>query len=162
MLLAAMEMQHMPITPDAIVQWLASFHSQYPFVGLLLLMMMLDVITGLLAAFIAKTLSSTTSWNGMGRKVIMLMAVGMGTALEPYSASIPLGRLIAVFYTVTEGLSILENMARSGVPIPQQLREALEKLGSNQQTTTTTTATASITTVTEPAERNTNPAKGPE
>ena len=130
MLLAATEM---PPMPDSIVVWLTWFHGQYPFVGLLLVMMMLDVFTGLIAAFIERTLSSTTSWVGMGRKVIMLMAVGMGTALEPYSGQIPMGRLIAVFYTFTEGLSIVENMARSGVPIPQQLREALAKIGSPGQ-----------------------------
>lgn len=123
----------MPVSADPIVQWLAWFHSQYPFVGLLLLMMMIDVGTGLFAAFAEKTLSSSTSWIGMCKKVIMLMAVGMGTAIEPYSGGLPLGRLVAMFYTFTEGLSILENMARCGVPIPNQLREVLEKLGSNQK-----------------------------
>lgn len=127
-----------PVSPDVIVRWLSWFHSQYPFVGILLLLMMLDVMTGLIAAFIEKTLSSTASWRGMGRKVIMLSAVGMGMALEstPYSAGIPLGRLIAVFYTVTEGLSIMENMARSGVPIPQALRDALAKIGSGDKAST--------------------------
>lgn len=121
-----------PVPPDFIVQRLMWFHGQYPFVGLLLLMMMLDVLTGLTAAFIAKKLSSAASWNGMGKKVLILAAVGMGTAMEPYAAGLPLGRLVAVFYTVTEGLSILENLSRAGVPIPQQLRDALEKLSAEK------------------------------
>ena len=52
--------------------------------------------------------------------------------MEPYAAGLPLGRLVAVFYTVTEGLSILENLSRAGVPIPQQLRDALEKLSAEK------------------------------
>lgn len=135
----------MKVTPDSIVMWLSWFHNQYPFIGILLIMMMIDVITGVIAAFIGKNLNSSTSWNGMGRKVIMLMAVGMGTALEPYSGSLPLGRLIAVFYTFTEGISIMENMARSGVPVPAQLRDALEKYGSSQRGSAAVAANQSVT-----------------
>ncbi len=128
------EPQHM----DFIVAWLAWGHNQYPFIGQLLLVMMLDVITGLIAAFITKTLSSSVGYNGVGRKVIMLMAVAMGVILEPFANGIPLGKLVAVFYTLTEGLSILENMSRSGVPIPAVLADALEKIRSNNKKATET------------------------
>lgn len=118
-------------TSDSIIIWLTWFHNQYPFIGLLMVLMMLDVLTGLFAAFIAKTLNSSVSWSGMCKKVVMILAVGMGAALEPYSGSIPLGKLIAVFYTFHEGLSVMENMSRAGVPIPSQLRDALEKYGTS-------------------------------
>lgn len=126
---------------DFIVQWLSWGHNQYPFVGQLLLVMMLDVVTGLIAAFITKTLSSSTGYTGVGRKVIMLMAVAMGVILEPFTNGIPLGKLVAVFYTLTEGLSVVENMARSGVPIPTVLAETLEKLRTSNRSTKETQLT---------------------
>ena len=113
---------------DFIVTWLSWIHAQYPFVGQLLLLMMLDIVTGLVAAFITRTVNSSTGYAGMGRKVIILTAVAVGVILEPLANGIPLGKLVAVFYTFTEGISIVENVGRSGVPIPSVLTQALEKL----------------------------------
>ena len=115
-----------PVEPDWIMKGLAWFHRQFPFVGILAFMMMADVISGLIAARIERTLSSATSWKGMGKKVLMMLAVAVGTILEPFTGDMPWGKLVAVFYTVTEGLSILENLKRSGVPIPQALADAFE------------------------------------
>lgn len=112
--------------PDYIVQWLIWVHRQYPFVGTLCWVMLIDVITGLVAGSRECGLSSQVSWFGMGKKVLMLLAVALGLILEPHSG-MPLGQLIAVFYTVTEGISVIENLDRAGVPVPQQLREALEQ-----------------------------------
>ena len=67
-----------PVPPDFIVQGLMWFHGQYPFVGLLLLMMMLDVLTGLTAAFIAKKLSERGQLSGMGKKVLIRQRSGWG------------------------------------------------------------------------------------
>lgn len=118
--------------PDFIVRWITIMHEQYPFVGVLLVMMMIDVITGLIAASKGQGLSSQVSWSGMGKKVLMLLAVAMGLILEPHSG-LPLGQLVAVFYTCTEGISILENMTRAGLPVPQQLRDALAQYGAKQR-----------------------------
>lgn len=114
--------------PDFIVQWLHTFHNSYPFVGQLFLIMLLDVVSGILAACMAKNVSSTTCWGGMIRKAIMLIIVGLGVILEPYAQDVPLGKMIALCFTVVEGLSILENAARAGVPIPLVITDTLDKL----------------------------------
>jgi len=118
------------VNTDSIVLWIARLHNEYPTVGLLLVLMALDVVTGLFAASIAKQLNSQFSWNGMCKKVQMVLAVGMGTALEPYAGDIPLGKVIAVFYSFTETISIVENFKRSGIPIPRILQTVLDRFQS--------------------------------
>ena len=115
------------MNPDFIVTWIARLHNEYPTVGLLLILMALDVLTGLFAASIEKKLNSRFSWDGMCKKVQMVLAVGMGTALEPYAGDIPLGKVIAVFYSFTETISIVENFKRSGIPIPKVLQTVLDR-----------------------------------
>ena len=123
------------VIPDSIVTWIASFQGQFPLIGILLILMLIDIVTGIIAAFIAKTISSSASWSGMGKKVITLLAVAMGAVIEPY-AGIPLGGAISLFYIVTEGISITENMDRAGVPVPPPLRDALAKFRDSQKPTT--------------------------
>lgn len=119
-------------TPDAIVRVIAWINAQFPFVGTLLLVMLIDVLTGLCAAIITKTVSSSVSWRGMGRKVIMLLEIGLGAVLEPFAGDIPLSKLVAGCFMVTEIISITENSARAGVPIPKAFRDVLEKLRTHE------------------------------
>lgn len=113
---------------DAIVQWIAYLHNSYPIVGALLVLMLLDVMVGLAAAFVTKSVSSTVSYKGMVRKVIMLLLVAVASVLDPYAGDIPVSKLTAMFFIATEGISILENAKRAGVPIPDWLGEVLAKL----------------------------------
>ena len=123
--------------PDVIVEWLSWGHNQYPFVGQLLIMMMLDILTGIAAGIVTRKLCSTISQAGAGRKIIMLLAVVTGVIIEPYTGGIPTGKLVAVFYTFTEGISILENLGRAGVPIPKVLADMLIKLKESAPESTT-------------------------
>jgi len=118
---------------DSIVQWLAEAHAAYPIVGALVLMMLLDVLAGICAAVVTRSVSSTVSYRGMARKAIMLILVGVGAALEPYSSGLPLSRLVAMAFLVTEAISILENAARAGVPVPALLQDLLIKLKSGEK-----------------------------
>lgn len=97
------------------------------FLGTLLVLMVCDVAVGTIAAWITKRISSLTSFRGMGKKVIMLIAVGAGAAIGRES-NMPLAQIIAGYYCVTEMWSILENMAKAGIPFPEQVTAALEKL----------------------------------
>ena len=89
--------------------------------------MVCDVAIGTLVGWITKQISSTTSFSGIGKKVIMLIAVGVGAAVGK-EANMPLAQIIAGYYCITETWSIIENMAKAGVPFPEQVMEALEKL----------------------------------
>ena len=131
---------------DSIVSWLAWGHGQYPIVGILILMMGLDVAVGLCAAVITRSVSATVSQNGMTRKVIMLLLVGVGAVLEPYAGELPLSKLIAMAFIATEGISIVKNSARAGVPVPQQLIDVLTKLESTDKPAVTdATANQTVT-----------------
>lgn len=96
-------------------------------VQLLIALMILDIATGLLAGYISKELSSDVSFRGMAKKAIALLLVAGGQLLEP-TVGLPLSEAIAGFYAMHELLSVLENAARAGLPVPQILKDALAKL----------------------------------
>ena len=123
------------MSPDFIVKFIAWFHNSYPFVGQLFVVMTFDVLTGISAACITRKLNSSTGYNGMLRKAVMMLVVGLGIVLEPYAQDVPLGKMIALYFTFVEGLSILENVARAGVPVPPIIRDTLEKLRTSDNAT---------------------------
>ena len=101
-----------------------------PTVLALLVLQAIDVITGLMAGYITKSLDSKVSYVGLMRKALVLTAVAgssyLGAALQlPAPDMIPTA--IAGFYAMHEGLSVLENLTRAGVPIPDQLKNAMRK-----------------------------------
>jgi toxin secretion/phage lysis holin len=117
--------------PEQISPWLkvaVDWLRGQPVVVALILLMFADVVTGICCSIAKRTLSSSTSWRGMSRKAMMLLIVGVGAILEPLAQGIPLAKLIALFYIATEVLSITENAAIMGVPLPKVLIDLLIKL----------------------------------
>ena len=97
-------------------------------VKLLLFLMTLDFLTGLIAAAMEKKLSSDVGRIGLGKKSLVLIIVAAVHLVAHYSGiGFDLGSLVAMAYAVNEMVSITENSARAGVPIPPQLLEFLEK-----------------------------------
>lgn len=102
----------------------------------LILLMFLDIASGFIAAGIHKKLSSAVSWQGIGRKTLVLLTVATAAVIERYlDLDLPVSftTAIALFYCAHEGLSILENVAKAGVPIPRALRDALARLNGTQE-----------------------------
>ncbi len=100
------------------------------------LLMLLDILTGYISAGIRGKLSSQVSWQGIGRKALTLLMVATAWVVEsflPIDLSISLTSGIALFYCAHEGLSILENVAEAGVPVPRVLRNALERVKQDQE-----------------------------
>ncbi|MCW5939898.1 MAG: phage holin family protein [Fimbriimonadaceae bacterium] len=95
----------------------------------LLVLMACDVLMGLLIAFGRKEVSSSVSRVGMARKAAVLLVVAVAYLVETYVQT-PVGLATAAFFALTEALSVVENAARLGVPIPGFLRAALAKLRS--------------------------------
>ena len=96
----------------------------------LVIFMALDYITGLMCAIMDKKLSSTVGFKGICKKVLILMLVGVANILDIHvvgQGSALRGAVIA-FYLSNEGLSLLENAAYIGLPIPEKLRDILEQL----------------------------------
>lgn len=120
-------MEGTSINYDFISTQLFSLATSVAFTGTLLVLMMCDIAIGTIVAWTDKKISSSTSFHGIGKKVIMLIAVGVGAAVGK-EANMPLGHIIAGYYCVTELWSIVENMAMAGVPFPPQVVDVLEKL----------------------------------
>ena len=91
----------------------------------LIVLMTLDYITGVMCAIVDKKLSSAVGFKG-----IILMLVGVANIIDLHvvgSGSALRGAVIC-FYMSYEGLSLLENAAYIGLPIPDKLKDILEQL----------------------------------
>ena len=103
----------------------------------LVVFMALDYVTGIMCAIVDKKLSSAVGFKGICKKVLILMLVGVANILDVHvvgQGSALRGALIA-FYLSNEGLSLLENAAYIGLPIPDKLREILEQLHNREDKT---------------------------
>jgi len=90
----------------------------------------IDYLTGITCAVIDKELSSEVGFKGLFRKILIFIMVGVGHILDNLiigDGSV-LRTAVIFFYLSNEGISILENAARVGSPIPQKLRDILAQL----------------------------------
>ena len=96
----------------------------------LIVLMSLDYISGVMCAVMDKNLSSAVGFRGIAKKVLILMLVGVANILDIHvvgEGSALRGAVIA-FYMSNEGLSLLENAAHIGLPVPDPLKNALAQL----------------------------------
>lgn len=96
----------------------------------LIVFILMDYITGVIAAAIKRELSSEVGAKGIAKKVGELILVGVGNVLDRQilQHGAAMRTLVIFFYVANEGLSILENLGRIGVPYPKQLKDFLKKL----------------------------------
>ena len=91
---------------------------------------LIDYITGVMCAIVDKNLSSAVGFKGICRKVLIFTLVGIGNIVDVYvlgEAGV-LRTAVIFFYLSNEGVSLLENSAHLGLPIPEKLKEVLEQL----------------------------------
>ena len=103
----------------------------------LIVLMTLDYVSGVMCAIIDKKLSSAVGFKGVCKKVFILMLVGVAHIIDLHvvgTGSALLGAVIC-FYMSNEGLSLLENAAHIGLPIPDKLRDILAQLHDKERTT---------------------------
>lgn len=112
-----------------VVAFVMSFWLGVPLsVQILVICMGLDFVTGLLVGFINRELNSHRSFVGISKKVLVLILVATAHLIsEALRLPADLGVWVAVAYVVNEVISITENCARAGVPIPPALLDALLK-----------------------------------
>lgn len=96
----------------------------------LIVFMMLDYITGLMCAISDKKLSSAVGFRGICKKVLILMLVGLANIVDIHvvGTSSALRGAVICFYLSNEGLSLLENAAHIGLPVPDRLKDVLAQL----------------------------------
>jgi len=88
----------------------------------------LDYASGLIAAYIEKNLRSDVGYRGAAKKVLMFVLVALACTVDKAAGSEIVRTATISFYIGIEGLSVLENAGRSGIPLPGALRAALEEL----------------------------------
>ncbi|MGD6804918.1 phage holin family protein [Rossellomorea aquimaris] len=95
----------------------------------LIIAMILDYITGLIAAGINGELSSSTGMKGIGKKVLVFSLVAAAHLIDTILGNQHIIRdSTIIFYICNEILSIIENAGRAGLPIPPLLRGAVKSL----------------------------------
>ena len=90
----------------------------------------LDYITGILAAIKERTLDSRTGAVGILKKIGILLIVIMVNVLDVhvFDGSGIIRNVVVSFYIANEGISILENAGRLGIPLPKKLIKVLKQL----------------------------------
>ena len=100
------------------------------FLYALIAFVVIDYATGVLCAIADKNLSSEVGFKGICRKVLIFTLVGVGNILDIYvlgEAGV-LRTAVIFFYLSNEGVSLLENSAHLGLPIPEKLKDVLAQL----------------------------------
>lgn len=93
----------------------------------LMIAIVLDYISGLIKAYNTKTLSSSIGFRGILKKVAILVLVMLAVVVDRITINNGGIRTLVIYYFVAnEGLSILENLAQAGLPIPKALKDALK------------------------------------
>ena len=92
--------------------------------------MALDYLTGVLRAIVNQEVSSDTGLKGIARKTVILTVLIVAVLLDRLlnTGTWVFRTLICYFYIANEGISLLENCAGLGLPIPDKLKDALVQL----------------------------------
>ena len=100
------------------------------FLYALIAFVVIDYITGVMCAAVDKTLSSEVGFKGIFKKVLIFALVGVGHILDTriIGAGSVLRTAVIFFYLSNEGVSLIENAAHLGLPVPKKLKEVLEQL----------------------------------
>lgn len=96
----------------------------------LIAFVVIDYVTGVMAAVVDHKLSSEVGFKGIFKKVLIFLLVGIGHILDTHvigSGSV-LRTAVIFFYLSNEGVSLIENAAHLGLPIPEKLKSVLEQL----------------------------------
>ena len=106
----------------------------------LIVFMVLDYITGLMCAVMDRKLSSSVGFRGICKKVLILMLVGVANILDVHviGTGSALRGAVVCFYLSNEGLSLLENAAHIGLPVPEKLKDVLAQLHNREDKDNTT------------------------
>lgn len=103
----------------------------------LLAFVVLDYITGVMCAIADRTLSSNVGFKGICRKVLIFLLVGIANVLDVrvIGTGSVLRTAVIFFYISNEGVSLTENAAHLGLPVPEKLKAVLEQLHNREEET---------------------------
>ena len=92
--------------------------------------MLLDYISGVIAAYINPNLAlnSQKGFKGIMKKVMILVLVSLAHFVDSATGQVLAQSIVVWFFIGNEGLSIVENASKAGLPIPDKLKDTLEQL----------------------------------
>jgi len=90
----------------------------------------IDYLTGVMCAIADRKLSSEVGAKGIFKKVLIFVLVGVGHIIDSQVlvSGGAIRTAVIFFYLSNEGISILENAAHIGLPVPEKLKAVLEQL----------------------------------
>lgn len=95
----------------------------------LLIVIVIDYLTGIASAIYNKELSSKVGFKGIIKKFSYLLVVALSVVIDNLLGQSGLIRsLVIYFFVANDGLSIIENMAEMNVKLPQKLIDTLEQI----------------------------------
>lgn len=89
-----------------------------------------DYLTGIMCAIVDRTLSSTVGFKGIFKKLLIFILVGVANVIDVQvigNGSV-IRTAVIFFYISNEGISLLENAGRLGLPIPVSIKNVLQQL----------------------------------
>ena len=100
----------------------------------LIVLVIVDYLTGVLRAINMRKLSSEIGAKGISKKIIVFLLVGVAHMLdvEILGAGDALRNAVIFFYISNEGISIIENAVAIGLPVPDKLGNILQQLSSKK------------------------------
>ena len=104
----------------------------------LLAFVVVDYVTGIMCAVVDKKLSSAVGFKGIFKKVLIFTLVGIANIVDVQVLGTPgvLRTAVIFFYLSNEGVSMLENAAHLGLPVPDAIKTVLEQLHDRANTAT--------------------------
>lgn len=101
----------------------------------LIAFMVIDYATGLIKGWYTKQLSSDVGLKGIARKFLIVLVLIVAVLLDRLlsDGTWVFRTLACYFYIANEGISILENVVALGLPVPDQLKNALVQLQNKEE-----------------------------
>jgi len=107
------------------------------FIYALVTFVVIDYLTGIMAAIVERKLSSEIGFRGIFKKVLIFLLVTVGNIIDKNLVGTggAVRTAVIFFYISNEGISIIENAIRIGLPVPEKLKNVLEQLQNKEDET---------------------------
>lgn len=120
----------------AVAGW---FSNMPDVIRILLLLMAFDIFAGAIkAVMVDKNLSASIAWSGVGKKAVTMVVIALTYTVSNMIVGVdlaaPIGQAVTGFYIYVEVVSVLQNAAAIGIPIPDFLKKALDSLNPDKAT----------------------------
>ena len=111
------------------------YSGDFNLITILCILMLIDIITGLAKAVKNRNLWSRKSLLGFARKILVFLIITVANLLDllmNMNGTVVLATV--TFYILNEVLSITENSAQIGIPLPDKLLEVIEVMNKKSET----------------------------